>query len=66
MTKEEEFQWILTAVVFTIFFILYFVSGFVSNCIFHWPIRLDVSTCWNEQITPSSHKAAEKAVNFVP
>ncbi len=66
ITKEEIFQWGVVAVVFAFFFIFHFIGGFLSNCIFEWPIRWDVSTCWHEQIAPAKEKAAEKAANFIP
>lgn len=66
LTGKEKFQLILVAVVFSIVFILYFVYSFFSNCIFRWPIRWDVKSCWNEQIDPASKKAAESAANFIP
>lgn len=62
----EKFQWILFTIVFVILFIIYFTYRFFSNCVFEWPIRWDVSTCWNEQIVPSKEKAIEKASVFAP
>jgi hypothetical protein len=66
MSKEDLFQWALACVVFVVFFALYFIHGFFDHCVFEWPIRWDVGTCWNEQISPSQQKAAEKAANFIP
>lgn len=66
MTKNEKFKWKLFFIVCVVLFIFYFIHGFLSNCVFKWPIRWDVATCWNEQIIPAKQKAAEKAVNFIP
>ena len=66
MTKLEKFQWLLTAVIFGIVFVVYFSYRFATNCIFEWPIRWDVRACWHEQIAPAKEKAAEQAANFVP
>jgi len=33
---------------------------FFANCIFEWPIRWDVSTCWEEQKAPAKQKAIEE------
>lgn len=54
------------SVIFGLLFIFYFSTSFISNCVFEWPIRWDVKTCWVEQIHPAKEKATEKAVNFVP
>ena len=66
MSKEEKVAWIITCVVFVVCFVAYFIYGFFSNCIFHWPIRWDIGTCWHEQIQPAQNKAAESASNFMP
>lgn len=66
MTEQEKFQWGLATAVFIIAFIFYFIGGYFSNCIFEWPPRWDVKTCFSEQINPAKDKAAEKAANFVP
>lgn len=66
MTDFEKFQWIFVAVIFLSTFIVVFIGGFVTNCIFHWPIRWDIAVCWNEQIQPAQQEAVEKASNFVP
>lgn len=70
MSRDEEFQWWIVTIVFVVCFIFYLSWGFLSNCIFEWPIRWDVGTCWHEQIKPAkekaSEKASEKAVNFIP
>jgi hypothetical protein len=63
---QKEFQWILSAVVFFVCFVVWFVINYFSNCIFHWPPRWDAKTCWNEQVVPSKEKAAEAAANFIP
>lgn len=36
-----------------------FTFLFILNCIIEWPIRLDVSTCWDEQKGPAKEKALE-------
>lgn len=66
MTEQEKFQWVLTSIVFVVVFIGAFIYFFASNCIFEWPIRWDVKTCWSEQIQPAKEEAIEKAANFVP
>ena len=66
MTKQERFQWSLVAVVFVIGFIVYFVYGFFANCIFEWPPRWDIGTCWNEQKELARQKAIEGAIKFAP
>ncbi len=66
MSKEDRIKWIVASVVFVLAFVVYFVYGFFHNCVFHWPIRRDVSTCWHEQIAPAQHKAAESASQFAP
>lgn len=53
-------------VIFAIVFVGVFIYRFFSNCIFEWPIRWDVKTCWNEQIAPAKQKAAEQAADFAP
>ena len=57
LTPEEKFQWALAIAIFIIAFIFYFVINYFSNCIFEWPIRWDVKTCWHEQINPAKNKA---------
>lgn len=66
MSKFERFQWVVTIMIFCILFVIYFAYKFLSNCIFEWPIRWDVHTCWKEQIAPSKEKAIEKASVFAP
>lgn len=66
MTKREAFQWMLLCVVFSVLFIIYFIWSFFTHCIFEWPIRWDIKTCWIEQIDPAVQKASEQAANFVP
>ena len=66
MTKQERFQWGLAAVVFVIGFIVYFIYGFFTNCVFEWPPRWDVGTCWEEQKAPAKQKAIEDAIQFAP
>ena len=63
---KKEFQSLMVATIFLICFIFYFIYNFASNCIFEWPPRWDIATCWHEQIAPSRWNAAEKAANFVP
>ena len=64
LSKEEWFAWKVTFSVFVVCFVFYFIYGFVTNCIFEWPIRWDIGVCWNEQIAPAKEKASEKAVIF--
>lgn len=66
MTKQKQFQWILVGVIFVIGFIIYFIYGFFVNCIFEWPPRWDVGTCWEEQKAPAKQKAIEDTIKFAP
>ncbi len=66
MTEFEKFQWAIFFIVLIGGFLFYFVLGWITNCVFEWPIRWDVTNCWNEQINPAKEKASEKAVNFIP
>ncbi len=66
ITEFEKFQWIAFFIICAVLFGFYLIKGFISNCIFEWPIRWDVGTCWNEQINPAKDKAAGKAINFMP
>lgn len=66
MTKQEQFQWILVGVVLIVGFVVYFIYGFFTNCIFEWPPRWDIGTCWEEQKAPAKQKAIEDALQFVP
>jgi hypothetical protein len=66
LTKIESFQLVLVAVIFTVCFVFYIIKGFIFNCIFEWPIRWDIMTCWTEQINPTVQKASEAVVNFLP
>lgn len=66
ISKREREMLIFASVVFVITFAVCFVYNFISNCIFEWPIRWDIGTCWNEQIQPSKQKASEAVINFIP
>jgi len=66
MTKQEQFQWLVVGVIFVIGFIAYFIYGFFTNCIFEWPPRWDIGTCWEEQKAPAKQKAIEDAIKFAP
>jgi len=66
MTEEEKTGWVIATIVFLLCFVFYFIHGLLAHCVFEWPIRWDVRTCWNEQINPAQQKAAEKAINFIP
>lgn len=66
MSEEEKIGWIITAVVFAVCFVAYFIYGFFTHCVFEWPIRWDVGACLHEQVQPAQQNAAEKAANFVP
>jgi hypothetical protein len=67
---KKETEWLvlmaIASVVFIVWYAIYTVFGFLTNCIFEWPVRWDVGTCWNEQIQPAKEKAIEKAANFIP
>lgn len=62
----KEFQWLLFGTAFSLLFAVYLLFNFFSNCVFEWPIRLDIKTCWHEQINPSRERAVEKAINLIP
>ena len=64
--KQERFQWIVVAVVFIVGFIIYFIYGFFTNCVFEWPPRWNIGTCWDEQKAPAKQKAIEDAMQFAP
>ena len=66
LTKKKLFQLILVAVVFVVVFLAVFIYRFFANCVFEWPIRWDVGTCWEEQKAPAKQKAAEEAIKFAP
>ena len=66
MSKKEMVGWAIATFVFTVSFVSYFIYSFTSNCIFEWPIRWDVKSCWNEQVGPSREKASEATANFIP
>ena len=66
MTQREKIGWLIAGGVFVVCFMAYFIYGFFTNCVFHWPIRWDVDECWHEQIAPAQNKAAESASNFIP
>ena len=66
MNKREKISWVITSIVFVFMFIFYFIHGFFINCVFNWPIRWDVGTCWSEQIEPAKNKAVESASQFIP
>lgn len=53
-------------VIFTVLFVGYVVYGFIGRCVFEWPIRWDMATCWSEQVNASSQKAAENSAEFLP
>ncbi len=64
--KQYIFQWCLAAVIFTVGTVMYFSWFFVHNCIFHWPPRWDIKTCWSEQIHSAQERAAQDASLFAP
>jgi hypothetical protein len=66
MSKKEMVGWAIAAFVFIVSYVVYFSFSFVSNCIFEWPIRWDIKTCWHEQVGPAKEKASEAAANFIP
>jgi len=59
--KETIFHWVLVAVVFAVVYVSWMIWGFITNCIFTWPIRLDVNVCWSEQKIPAHEKAIDAA-----
>jgi hypothetical protein len=65
LTKQEKFAWVVAFAVFIISFFFYFTINFISNCVFEWPLRWDIKTCWKEQIEPSNQKASEKTAPFI-
>jgi len=66
LSKEEKIGWTIASFIFVIVFVTYFIYSFFANCIFEWPIRWDVGTCWDEQKAPAKQKAIEEAIKFVP
>ena len=56
----------VVAVVFIVGFVVYFIYGFFTNCVFEWPPRWDIGTCWDEQKAPAKQKAIEDAIQFAP
>jgi hypothetical protein len=62
----KKFQWVSFLIIFVLYFVMYQIAGFTSNCIFEWPIRWDAKACWLEQVHISNQKAFEKASNFAP
>lgn len=60
------FQVFLTVFVLLFGTVMYFSIYFVRNCIFHWPIRWDIGTCWNEQIQPAQDSAVKDASVVAP
>lgn len=42
------------------------IYSFFANCIFEWPVRWDIGTCWDEQKAPAKQKAVEEAIKFAP
>lgn len=66
ITKEDKLHLMIIGIVFVVCFVFYLMSSFVSNCIFEWPLRWDIGTCWNEQVGPAKEKAVEKTIQFVP
>ena len=65
MTEFEKFSLIVAAIVFVISLIYFVIVGFLHNCVFHWPIRWDISACWHDQIAPAQQKAAQTAEPFI-
>jgi hypothetical protein len=65
ITKKDIKKWTVIAIVFTVLYIFYRISGFFSNCIFEWPIRWDVNTCWQEQHEPAKQKASEVTAQLI-
>jgi hypothetical protein len=66
LTDFEKFSLVVAGIVFIISFSYVMIAGFLSNCVFHWPIQWNVDACWHEQIAPAQNKAVQAASNFVP
>lgn len=66
MSDFEKFEWMVFIAVFIFSLVVWQLWGFVSHCIFVWPIRWDASICWNGQVQSAVQKAAENAYNFLP
>lgn len=58
---QDNFHKALVVVVFAVTYIFWMMWGFISNCVFEWPVRFDAKTCWNEQKTPAQQKAIDAA-----
>lgn len=69
LTRREKrvvFLWIVAAIVLVTGYIIFQTVHFIRDCIFEWPIRWDVRTCWNEQKQASWDKAGEGTSLFIP
>lgn len=64
--KEKIVAWVLVSIIVVVGFVVYFIYGFITNCILEWPPRWDIKSCWNEQIDPAKEKAIDAAMPFVP
>lgn len=62
----EWFQWAIFAVVFFVIFVISMIWNFTANCVFEWPLRFDVATCWDEQKPDAKEDATDAASNFMP
>jgi hypothetical protein len=62
----REFTIVFFLIVFVAVFLWIFAGRFFSYCIWEWPPRWDVGTCWNEQVDPSLKAASEASAEFMP
>lgn len=63
--EMEMFSWVLLAIIFVTSYVFFFIHGWLSNCVFEWPIRWDIKTCWNEQKAPATQKALNETAKFM-
>jgi len=65
-SKDDAKKIIVASVIFTVCLVIFQANNFLKYCVFEWPIRWDVASCWKEQVEPSKEKAAEVASHFMP
>jgi hypothetical protein len=65
ITKDDVIKWTVIFIVFTVVYIFNLITGFFSNCVFEWPPRWDVNTCWQEQHEPAKQKATETVAPLI-
>lgn len=64
--KDDIRDYIPMVIIFIIGVIVLTPWYFIKNCIFEFPIRWDVGTCWHEQVETAKKDASEYAVKFAP